>query len=220
MLGLTDHLLQPEVRPFAIAATMIVIVGGFEVVSMLVGISLSEFVGNAIHFDHGGDNPLVNAVSWLNVGGVPLLVFMLLILGMFSITGFLIQDIARSVAGPLPLIAAVPLAAVASVPLVRASSRAISRIVPKDESYAVGLSELVGRVGEVSVGPLDHGLPGRVRVKDIHGNWHTVTASAAPESPPLPRGAKVLLVDRRDSHFIAIGAPDESKALERPTNNL
>jgi len=213
---LTDHLLLPEVRPFAIAAMMIIIVGGVEVTSMVVGVSMSELVGKAIDFDHGSDNAFINAVAWLNVGGVPLLVFIVVILGMFSITGFLIQDLARAVAGPLPLIAAVPLACAASVPLVRGTTRLVSRIIPRDESYAVELSELVGRVGKVSVGPLDQGLPGRVRVKDVHDNWHTVTASAAPNSPPLPVGAAVLLVDRRDGHFIAIAAPDESEALQRP----
>jgi Protein of unknown function (DUF1449) len=209
MTGLAEHLLLPEVRPFAIAAMMIVIVGGVEVTSMVVGASISELVGHAIDFDHGGDNAFINAVAWLNVGGVPLLVFIVLILGMFSITGFLIQDIARAVAGPLPLIAAVPLACAASVPLVRGTSRLVSRIIPKDETYAVQLSDLVGRVGSVSVGPLDQGLPGRVRVKDAHDNWHTVTASAAPNSPPLPVGAAVLLVDRSEGHFVAIAAPRE-----------
>jgi Protein of unknown function (DUF1449) len=216
MLGFTDHLLLPEVRPFAIAAMMIIIVGGVELISMAVGVSMSELVGNAIDIGHDSDNAFINAVAWLNVGGVPLLVFIVVILGMFSITGFLIQDIARAVAGPLPLIAAVPLACAASVPLVRGTTRLVSRIIPKDESYAVELSDLVGRVGKVSVGPLDQGLPGRVRVKDAHGNWHVVTASAAPNSPPLAQGAAVLLVDRSAGHFIAIAAPDESGALRHP----
>ena len=217
---LTDHLLLPEVRPFAIAAMMLVIVGGVEVTSMVIGASLSELIGHVIDFDHGSDNAFINAVSWLNVGGVPLLVFIVVILGMFSITGFLIQDVARAVAGPLPLIAAVPLACAVSVPLVRGTTRLVSRIIPKDETYAVELSELVGRVGKVSVGPLDQGLPGRVRVKDAHGNWHVVTASAAPNSSPLPVGTAVLLVDRSDSHFIAIAAPDKSKALQTPLLNI
>ena len=214
MTGLAEHLLLPEVRPFAIAAVMIVIVGGVEVTSMVIGASLSELVGHVVDFEQGSDNVFINAVSWLNVGGVPLLVFIVVILGMFSIMGFLIQDVARAVAAPLPLIAAVPLACAASVPLVRGTTRLVSRIVPKDESYAVGLTDLVGRIGRVAVGPLDQGLPGRVRVKDAHDNWHTVTASAAPNSPPLPVGAAVLLVDRSDAHFIAIAAPEESEALQ------
>ena len=57
------------------------------------------------------------------------------------------------------------------------------------------------------IGPLDQGLPGKVRLKDVFGNWHSVAARASPESTPLPVGASVLLVDRDGRCFIAISAP-------------
>jgi len=209
-MTIVDHFMQPEVRPFAIAAVMIVLVGGVEVGSMLIGLSISELLGQSINLGHSdGDTSVGHVLSWINVGSVPLMICILLGLGIFSILGFLIQDVARLVAVALPPTAAGLIAAVATVPLLRSSTRYAARLIPQDESYAVGLSDLVGRIGEVAVGPLDDGLPGRVRVKDIHGNWHVVTASAAPGSPPLPKGASVLLVDRTDSRFIAIAAADE-----------
>jgi hypothetical protein len=159
---------------------------------------------------------VINAISWINVGGVPLLIFLLLVLGAFSITGFLIQDVARMVAGPLPASIASLAAVVVSVPLVRAASSGIARVIPKDESYAIGLGDLVGRVGEVVVGPLDQGPPGRVSVADVHGNRHFVWAVAAPTSEPLQQGALVLLVDRVDTRFVAVKADDELKP-SKPT---
>ena len=212
MSVMLEHMLAPEVRPFAIAAAMIVIVGGVEVISMLVGASLSEVLGQAIDFDHpAGGSGFINAISWINVGGVPLLIFVLLLLGGFSITGFLIQDIARLVAAPLPASVASIGAIVVSIPLVRTSSSFVARIMPKDESYAVGLGDLVGRVGEVVIGPLDQGPPGRVSVADAHGNRHFVWAVAAPESAALPQGTLVLLVDRAGTRFVAVKASDDLK---------
>lgn len=215
-MGILEHLLAPDVRPFAIAAVMIILVGGIETISMLIGFSISESIGSTFnfdgHFNGHGDHGLLNAISWVNAGGVPLLIFVLLLLGMFSIAGFLIQDIARALGGPLPTIVAAPAALVVALPFVRASSRFVARIIPRDESYAVELADLVGRVGEVVIGPLDQGLPGRVRVKDIHGNVHFVAASAAPSSSPLPQGASVLLVDRDDTRFVAIAVPDDLKS--------
>lgn len=216
MSAMLEHVLSPEVRPFAIAAAMILIVGTLEVATMLVGASLSEMLGTSIDFSHPSDNGMINAISWINVGGVPLLIFLLLALGAFSITGFLIQDAARMVTGPLPASIASLAAIAVSVPLVRASSRGIARIIPKDESYAVSLGDLVGRVGEVVVGPLDQGPPGRVSVADIHGNRHFVQAVAAPSSSPLPQGTLVLLVDRVDTRFVAVRADDELKPT-KPT---
>lgn len=218
-MGLIDHFLLPEVRPFAISAVMLAFVGGIEAVSMIIGFSLSEVLGSAIDFGPGGkDGGFIHAMSWLNVGRVPILVCICLALGIFSIVGFLIQDVARLVAGPLPAVIAVPVACVAAAPLLRASTRLAARLIPEDETYAVDLSDLVGRVGEVSVGPLDQGLPGRVRVKDIHGNWHIVTASAAPHSRPLQIGTKVLLVDRKERHFVAVAAADELEDLRQNRN--
>ncbi|PSO17144.1 OB-fold-containig protein [Bradyrhizobium sp. MOS003] len=218
MSALLEHVMSPEVRPFAIAAAMIVVVGSIEMVSMLAGASLSEMLGTNIDFGHPSDNGVINAISWINVGGVPLLIFLLLLLGAFSITGFLIQDIARMVAGPLPATVASVGAVVVSVPLVRAASRAIARVIPKDESYAIGLGELVGRIGEVVIGPLDQGPPGKVSVADVHGNRHFVWAVAAPASAPLPQGTMVLLVDRDGTRFVAVKADDELKP-SKPTLN-
>jgi membrane protein implicated in regulation of membrane protease activity len=218
-MGLIDHFMQPEVRPFAIAAIMIVLVGGVEMASMLVGLSISELLGQTVGFAHGsgssGESNFAHVLSWINVGGVPMMICILLALGIFSIAGFLIQDAARLVVAPLPASVAGALAVAVTVPLLRASTRFASRLIPQDESYAVVLSDLVGRVGEVAVGPLDDGLPGRVRVKDIHGNWHVVTAQPAPGSPPLPKGTAVLLVDRKESRFIAISAADELKTSQQ-----
>jgi membrane protein implicated in regulation of membrane protease activity len=214
-MGLIDHFLAPEVRPFAIAAVMIAIVGAIESLSMLIGMSLSEMMGKAIGFDHDSNSSFINALLWLNVGGVPLLIFILLALGLFSIAGFLIQDVARLVLAPLPAAIAALAAAAVALPLLRASTREVARVIPQDESYAVSLSDLIGRVGQVVVGPLDQGLPGRVRVKDVHDNWHTVMARAAPDSPPLQKGARVLLVDCRDRLFIAIAATDEIEVAKQ-----
>lgn len=217
-MGMIDHFLQPEVRPFAIAAIMIGIVGAIETLSMLIGVSLSELLGKAISVDHNSNSTFVNALCWLNVGGVPLLVFILLALGLFSIAGFLIQDAARLVLAPLPASIAALGAVAAMLPLLRAATREVARLIPQDETYAVSLSDLIGRVGQVVIGPLDQGLPGRVRVKDVHNNWHTVTASAAPDSPPLQKGARVLLVDCRDRLFIAIAATDEIDVVKQVQN--
>jgi hypothetical protein len=219
MSALLEHVMAPEVRPFAIAAAMILIVGSIEVVSMLVGASLSEMLGTNIDFGHPGDNGVINAISWVNVGGVPLLIFLLLLLGIFSITGFLIQDIARMLGGPLPATLASVGAVAVSIPLVRAASRAIARVIPKDESYAISLGDLVGRVGEVVIGPLDQGPPGRVSVADVHGNRHFVLAVAAPSSSPLPQGTLVLLVDRVDTRFVAVKADDELKPSNPTLSN-
>ena len=213
--------LAPECAPFAIAAMILIGLTAVEILSMLLGFSLSELIGKP-HFE-GHDGVLAGLLSWINIGGVPLLILIMLALGIFAVTGFAIQTVADMIWAPLPaIVASVPALAI-TIPLVRGSTRTIARIVPRDETYAVEADDFVGRTGTVSIGPLDQGLPGRVSVKDAHGNWHQLRASAAKGESPLPIGAQVLLVDRKADIFIAVSAPsdlvtsDDKSSTEQPS---
>jgi hypothetical protein len=145
------------------------------------------------------------------------LILLILALGIFAIAGFFLQAIAHGLGTAVPVTLAALAAAAVSLPAIRVSSRGIARIIPRDESYAVNDSDFVGQVAEVSIGPLDQGLPGRVRLKDVFGNWHSVAARASSDSMPLAVGASVLLVDRDAKSFIAISAPADLVA-HQPTS--
>jgi hypothetical protein len=213
MSGLTDILLAPDVRPFAVAAAIMLALGGIELLTTLVGFSLSQVVGKDIEAD--GDSGLGGLFLWINAGRLPLLVLIILALGVFSIAGFFLQGLAHGAGVSIPASIAAIAAAGFSLPVIRVTSRGIARIIPRDETYAVEEADFIGHVAEVSIGPLDQGLPGRVRLKDVFGNWHSLVARASPDSTPLPVGASVLLVDRDAKSFIAISAPADLIAQQR-----
>ena len=48
MSALTDILLAPDVRPFAVAAAIMLALGGIELLATLVGFSISELVGKEV----------------------------------------------------------------------------------------------------------------------------------------------------------------------------
>ena len=207
MSAVTDILLAPDVRPFAISAAIMVTLGGIELLTMIVGFSISELIGKDFALETESHSAIGGLFLWINAGRLPLLILMILALGVFAIAGFLLQAIAHSFGTAVPVTLAALAAAALSLPAIRVTSRGIARIIPRDETYAVDEADFIGHVAEVSIGPLDQGLPGRVRLKDVFGNWHSVAARASPESTPLPVGASVLLVDRDARCFIAISAP-------------
>jgi hypothetical protein len=207
MSAVGDILLAPDVRPFAVAAAIMLALGGIEALTMLVGFSIGELVGQDASVEADGHHGLDGLLLWINAGRLPLLILIILTLGVFSIGGFLLQGVAHAVGTAVPVWAAALVAAACSVPVIRSTSRGLARIIPRDESYAVSDADFVGKVAQVAVGPLDQGLPGRVRLKDVFGNWHTVAARASSDSQALPVGASVLLVDRDAKSFIAISAP-------------
>ena len=215
MSAVSDLLLAPDVRPFAIAAGIMLALGGIELLTTLVGFSISELLGKDFAVEADSDSGLGGMFLWVNAGKLPLLILIILALGMFSIAGFFLQGLAHGAGLSIPAAIAALAAAALSLPAIRVTSRGIARIIPRDETYAVDDADFVGKVAEVSVGPLDQGLPGRVRLKDVFGNWHSLVARASPESTPLPVGASVLLVDRDAKSFIAITAPADLIAQQR-----
>jgi YqiJ-like protein len=207
MSAVTDILLAPDVRPFAISAAIMVTLGGIELLTMIVGFSISELIGKDFALETESHSAIGGLFLWINAGRLPLLILLILALGVFAIAGFLLQAVAHSIGTAVPVALAALAAFAISLPAIRVTSRGIARIIPRDETYVVDEADFIGHVAEVSIGPLDQGLPGRVRLKDVFGNWHSVAARASPESTPLPVGASVLLVDRDAKCFIAISAP-------------
>jgi hypothetical protein len=215
MSALTDILLAPDVRPFAVAAAIMMALGGIELLAMLVGFSIGEMFGKEVAVDVDSGDWLGGLFLWVNAGRLPLLILIVLALGIFAMAGFLLQGIAHGVGFSIPPLIASLGAAAASLPAIRVTSRGIARIIPRDETYVVDNDDFVGHIAEVSIGPLDQGLPGRVRLKDVHGNWHSLIARAGPDSTPLAVGTSVLLVDRDAKSFIAITAPADLIAQQR-----
>ena len=215
MSAVTDILLAPDVRPFAISAAIMVALGGIELLTTLVGFSISEFLGKDFAIESDTDSGLGGMFLWVNAGRLPLLILLILALGLFSIAGFFLQGLAHGAGLSIPTLVAALASAAVSLPAIRVTSRGIARIIPRDETYVVDEADFVGHVAEVSIGPLDQGLPGKVRLKDVFGNWHSVAARASPESTTLPVGASVLLVDRDAKSFIAISAPADLIAQQQ-----
>ncbi len=195
----------PECAPFSIAAAVLIGLTCIEIISMLLGFSLSAHISKP---DMGHDS-VAGPLAWLNVGRVPILILLMLVLGLFSVIGFALQVVANKIWMPLPASVAAVLAMVAALPLIRLSSRVVARLVPQDETYVVDAHDFIGRTAEVTLGPLDQGLPGRVKIKDIHGNWHQLRARAAHDTASISVGSTVLLVDRDQTIFLAVPAPSD-----------
>lgn len=214
-------LVGPALFPFTLAAVVMTGLVVVEVLSLLVGHSLSGLVDNALGHEAGGGGDLATAadvdgafspaalMSWINLGRVPFLILLILALAVFALAGFLVQGLAAALVAPLPALLAVPVAGAATLPALRVSTRAIAGLIPRDETYVVTADDLVGATAEVTLGPLDEGLPGQVRAVDRHGNTHFLRARAAPGALAMAAGTRVLLVDRTEAVFVAVPAtPD------------
>lgn len=190
--------------PFWISAALLLGLVGFEALAVVFGMSgLSggEAEAEAPH-----------ALAWLNQGRAPLLIVLMIMLGLFAASGFLLQGAALALAGFLPAPAAAAIAAGFTLIATSHTTRLIAAVLPRNESYAASAEELLGRKGVVTLGPLSADKVGRVRVQDAHGNAHFPLVRPLQPDLSIPEGAEVLLAERAGGEFRVVLAPKETSA--------
>jgi hypothetical protein len=104
-----DSILHPGTAPFWIALLTVVGLGVVEIVSLLLGISVSGLLEDGLDIDVSGEGHaglLGGWISWLNAGGVPIFVLAIVLLSAFAAAGIAIQAIVSQFSEPLPLYAA------------------------------------------------------------------------------------------------------------------
>ena len=199
-----DFLGAPEVLPFTVALALMLMIGLVEA----LGIGAS-----AVHLDadldlHDGGHLL----GWLGFGAVPVLILLVIFLALFGLIGLIGQRIAAELlGGPLTPWLAAPAAAAASLPLLGITARAAARIMPRDETTAVGRDSLIGKRATVTVGTARIGAPARAVVRDEHGQPHHVMVEPFSDGSEAKEGQSLLLVRREGELFIGLA---EGETLE------
>ena len=211
----------PETEIFGIAIALMVLLGVFEVISMLAG-GISDWLDNLLpdsltetaHAEVGLDvadaGIFVRFLSWLYVGRIPVLMLMVMFLAVYGLTGYLFQTAFATVFGSyLNGTLAAVIVWFISLPLVRVTASGLYKIMPKDETTAVLQESLIGRVGTVVLGEARVGNAAQVRVKDAYGQQHYVMVEPDSEDV-LKQGDAVLLVSLDGNTFKAILNPSGS----------
>ena len=163
----------------------------------------------------GGGVGFGDALAFIGVGRVPLSLVLMILLLAWGFIGFVANQFLRdAVPRPwmIPLVS-LPLAAAGAVLVTRYGTRAIGRLMPVDETYARRRGALLGEVGE-ALYPVDERF-GMAAVRDDRGNLYQVACRVEPGRPPLPKGAKVLLVAHDAKHNFFYVTPDADGVLAR-----
>lgn len=196
-------LLEPHNLPFLIAF------GALAVIAVVQLTGVSEAIEGAGDFDMpdgldaGGFGE--GLASLLGLGRVPLLIWLAMLLFVFGTTGVIGQAMLTGVLGaPLPAGFAALVAGGAALPLNAVAVRPLAAIMPKDETTAVTLDDLVRRDAEIQIGTARAGSPARAKVIDVHGQAHFVMVEPHDGAQELNAGDTVLLVRREGQTFFGV----------------
>jgi hypothetical protein len=221
-----DQLAAPGTMPFLIAAGVLFGLIALEMLTMLLGAPLSHWfhIDHAAPPDHGIEyahpptspadhvppEPRGTAgtvLDWLNVGRVPIVVLLMVVLAAFAAAGFFLQAVLAALVAPLPWPAASVAALAAALPATRATSRLVARLLPRDETYSTSEAELIGLTGEVTLGPARAGVVAKARFRDRHGNTHFTRIEPFEAGDTIEPGAIVLAIELR-GRVLAVARAD------------
>lgn len=186
-----DFIFAAENAPFTIAATVMLMIGGLELLSLLVGHSLSGLVDHfmpdalsgdlSVHLDLHTDihtNIDLNAhpdahlpfavefLNWFYIGKMPFLMVLVIFMMSFSTTGYLINEIMFSIIEHRLSTGLGSLIAffLCLFPM-HFLSAVIYAIMPKDESEAISADDLIDCIGEILYGKLPQKTGESVEIK-------------------------------------------------------
>ncbi len=201
---MTGLFLAPEAWPFALALVLLIAITVIEGTAQLFGF---QVLGWQMEIDSAawGDAWL----GWLHLGKVPLLILLLLLLTSFSLVGYVLLAMAWGLFGVYPPAwVSVPCALFVALPMASSGGRAIARWIPRDESSAVPLETLVGRIAVVINGTARVGFPAQARVRHEAGQVFYIHIEPDSAGIEFQTGDSVLLVRQiSGSRFQAIANP-------------
>lgn len=196
--------------PFAVATMLLLCIATVEGIALLLGANISEWLQHALPDPWDSVNgPFDKVLGWLHVGKVPILVIVVIFLAGFAITGFAMNMVMHRLFGIyITTLLSVPLAVVAALPCVRILGAGLARVIPSDESAAVTLDTLIGRVATVVSGTARFGYPSQAKVVAHTGQTLYVMVEPDNETTRFSVGASVLLVRQiSGTRFYAINNP-------------
>ncbi|MCK0129617.1 OB-fold-containig protein [Erythrobacter sp. F6033] len=202
-------LLEPHNLPFAASLIALFIIAALQIIGvgdLFEGADDIEIEIDADVADGLEASGFLDGVSSvLGLGRVPFLVWLSSLLFVFTVTGVFGQWIISSLAGsPLSAGLAGLLAGGASLPLNGLAVRPIEKVLPKDETTAVGLESLVRRDAVIQTGTAREASPARAKVKDAFGHPHFVMVEPHDPQAELTEGETVLLVRREGEIFFGV----------------
>jgi len=117
---------------------------------------------------------LAKCFSWLNIGGIPFLIIMIISFFFFGAIGLILQT--KTI---LPGISIFPITLFSSIILVKGFFKIFKPFIPKDETEVINKEDLVGREGVITRASSNG--TAETKVTDRHGRNHWILINSVKE---------------------------------------
>ena len=218
--GIIQTFIDPNNIFFSICLTVCFGIFILELIGLLFGITndwLDQIIPDSfkLDIDLNADSPnfIVATSSWLYLGRIPLLIWLLLFFGGWGTIGLVLQSLAYEYIGfSFENLIAISITFVLNLFLIHFVCKIVKPIIPQDETTAIELDELIGRDAEIVIGTARLNYPAQAKVKDAHGTTHYIMV-VPDKDEECKQGDKVYILEKKDNIFIVFKFYDGQKNI-------
>lgn len=194
---------------FSFAIGIVLVLCIIEAAGLLFGISLLGVFDDITTMEMSADldaspDTLTSLGNWLCLDKLPLMIWLVLLLTSFAITGYCINyfyAVTTSFYAPLWLSFVVSL--IVSLVITSRVGGAIANLLPKNESSAVNIDDFVGATGHITYGTARSGSPAEAKLIDQYQQPHYVMVEPMEKEDTFQQGDKIILVQKQPSSWLA-----------------
>jgi hypothetical protein len=209
---MVDFLLADFNTGFAIALGLVITLGLLEGLGMLIGLSLMGLLDqiSPIEIDlevdaDFTDGGVTSLLGWLCLNRLPLLIWLVLFLLSFGISGYSFNFILLNNADLLlPNFLVYGASLVSAILLTRYLGKPLGKLLPKNESSAVSNNSFKGLVAKITIGTAKENSPAEASLVDHFNQKHYVLVSPDDITESFSQGEEVVLVEKQNNIWLVI----------------
>ena len=205
---LIEFLTHEANSPYFFALSFLIILFIFEVLGLLIGMSLSHAFDSFIDFDVNTD--VGGHLSLLGLGKVPFIIWLTFFFGLFSLIGYAANAISSSIFGYMPVWVSIVPVVITSFMINGVLCKVFAKILPRFETTAVSTDTFSGRVAKVTIGDATYTKFAMGVVLDEHNMYHNIRIKAMDDGVVLNQNNPVILVEQIKGSAIWQAIPYEN----------
>jgi hypothetical protein len=197
---------------FAVALCSVLALAMLEGIGMLIGLSMVNLLDHISPIDLdidvdtdlpvGGLTPLL---GWLCLNRLPLLIWLVLFLTSFGITGYTLNYILlNNFTIHFSEFLIYGLSFILSLYATHHIGVPLSRLLPKNESSAISNNSFNGLIATITIGTAKQDSPAEASLIDSFNQKHYVLVSPDNDNEEFNQGQQVVLVEKKESFWLAI----------------
>ena len=200
-----DVLLSDANFWFSIALATVAILFIIEIVGLVFGISMVGLLDDMPNSNIDVESSsILSFGSWLNLDRVPLLIWLVVLLTIFGLLGFVTNFATQSIANiTLPVWVSLPFAAVVGTLLTSKVSVIIAAVIPKFQTSAIQSEDFIGAVAHITIGIASKGNPAEAKFTDDYSQPHYVLVEPFEDNELFKQGERVILVKKTTRSWLA-----------------